>query len=72
MALATTRKMVAQDFGHLLPQEKAPDADLSEFRAKRKATDRVDATRKAKVARMIGAPAPTLGLGGHRCATCKC
>ena len=61
-ALEIKRKLVAQDYDHLLSEEKVSAADLSAFREKRKATDRVDATRKAKVARMIAAPAPNPGL----------
>lgn len=63
--LEIKRKMAAQDCNHLLPEEASPDADLLAYRAKRKATDHVDATRKAKVARMIGAPDPPSDTPSH-------
>lgn len=61
-ALEVKRKLIAQDYDHLLPEEKASDAVMSAFREKRKATDHVDNTRKAKVARRIAAPAPIPGF----------
>jgi len=61
-ALEAKRKLVAQDYDHLLSEEKVSDADMVAYREKRTAADRVDNTRKAKVARMIAAPAPNPGL----------
>ena len=54
--LVVTRKMIAQEFGHLLPEEKVPDASMAEFQAQRSAADHVGNTRKAKVAQVIAAP----------------